>query len=121
MSTIEREGRDEIQERITARGPWFHNISLAGIYTAPGHFLGDYSQVKYRHFRQALPADLTGSRVLDIGCSAGFYSVEMKRRGAERVLGIDTDERYLRQARFAAETLADGYWLTRADVDHFSI
>src|SRR5579875_4123823 len=29
--------------------------------------------------------------------------MEMKRRGAARVLGIDTDERYLRQARFAAE------------------
>lgn len=27
----------------------------------------------------------------------------MKRRGASRVLGIDTDEHYLRQARFAAE------------------
>ena len=41
--------------------------------------------------------------VLDIGCNAGFYSMEMKRRGADRVLGIDTDARYLRQARFAAE------------------
>jgi tRNA (mo5U34)-methyltransferase len=29
--------------------------------------------------------------------------MEMKRRGAERVLGIDTDEHYLRQARFAAK------------------
>ncbi len=27
----------------------------------------------------------------------------MKRRGADRVLGIDFDERYLAQARFAAE------------------
>ena len=29
----------------------------------------------------------------------------MKRRGAARVLGVDFDERYLAQARFAAETL----------------
>jgi tRNA (mo5U34)-methyltransferase len=35
--------------------------------------------------------------VLDIGCNAGFYSLEMKRRGAERVLGVDFDERYLAQ------------------------
>jgi tRNA (mo5U34)-methyltransferase len=41
--------------------------------------------------------------VLDIGCNAGFYSMEMKRRGANRVLGIDFDEDYLAQARFAAE------------------
>jgi len=50
-----------------------------------------------------LPEDLTGLTVLDIGCNAGFYSMEMKRRGAARVLGIDTDVRYLQQARFAAE------------------
>jgi tRNA (mo5U34)-methyltransferase len=43
--------------------------------------------------------------VLDIGCNAGFYSMEMKRRGADRVLGLDHDDHYLAQARFAAETL----------------
>ena len=37
----------------------------------------------------------SGRRVLDIGCNAGFYSIEMKRRGAERVLGIDFDDDYL--------------------------
>ena len=78
-------------------------MRVGGIETAPQHFLGDYPQVKYEHFRQSIPADLSGKRVLDIGCNAGFYSLEMKRRGADRVLGIDTDERYLRQARFAAE------------------
>jgi tRNA (mo5U34)-methyltransferase len=40
---------------------------------------------------------------LDVGCNAGFYSIERKRRGADRVVGIDTDETYLKQARFAAE------------------
>ena len=49
--------------------------------------------------------DLTGKTVLDIGCNGGFYSIEMKRRGAERVLGIDHDEQYLEQARFAGEVL----------------
>jgi tRNA (mo5U34)-methyltransferase len=43
--------------------------------------------------------------VLDIGCNAGFYSIEMKRRGAERVVGIDTDKHYLLQAQFAASYL----------------
>ena len=93
----------ELADRIAALGPWFHNICLSGVYTAPHHFLGDYPGVKYRHFRDAIPADLSGKHVLDIGCNAGFYSLDMKRRGATRVLGIDTDERYLRQARFAAE------------------
>lgn len=92
-----------LAKHIRALGPWFHNMMLAGVRTEPDHFLGDYPEVKYRHFRDVLPADLTGKTVLDIGCNAGFYSLEMKRRGAERVVGIDTDERYLKQARFAAE------------------
>ncbi len=91
--------------QIAALGPWFHNLRLDGVQTAPEHFLGDYPQVKFESFQDVLPSRLDGMSVLDIGCNAGFYSFEMKRRGAARVLGIDTDERYLRQARFAAEIL----------------
>ena len=95
--------REELARRITTLGPWFHNMELDGIWTAPHHFLGDYPAVKWRHIATALPADLTGRRVLDIGCNGGFYAIEMKRRGADHVLGIDEDPFYLAQARFAAE------------------
>ena len=30
--------------------------------------------------------------MLDIGCNGGFYAMEMKRRGAARVVGVDFDE-----------------------------
>lgn len=91
-----------IHERVRSLGPWFHNLDLQGVQTAPDHFLGDYPRVKWRRFAHALPEDLTGWSVLDIGCNGGFYSIEMKRRGAGRVLGIDSDPAYLEQARFAA-------------------
>ncbi len=94
---------DEIRARLVTLGEWFHNISLNGVWTAPDHFLGDYPRVKWRCFEHAIPADLTGKTVLDIGCNGGFYSIEMKRRGARRVVGIDPDDGYLAQARFAAE------------------
>jgi tRNA (mo5U34)-methyltransferase len=94
---------DEIRRRAAALGPWFHNIELGGVRTAPDHFLGDYPAIKWRNFAHAIPDDLRGKTVLDIGCNGGFYSIEMKRRGAARVVGIDSDEDYLAQARFAAE------------------
>jgi tRNA (mo5U34)-methyltransferase len=94
---------EQIEERVRRLGKWFHNLNLRGVQTAPDHFLGDYPQNKWRNFAQAIPADLSGKSVLDIGCNAGFYSIEMKRRGAERVVGVDFDEAYLSQARFAAE------------------
>jgi tRNA (mo5U34)-methyltransferase len=95
----------DLRARIEALGPWFHNMKLGGIWTAPDHFLGDYPNEKFRRFAPHLPEDLAGKSVLDIGCNAGFYSMEMKRRGAGRVLGIDSDERYLAQARLAGEAL----------------
>ena len=94
---------EQIRERVRELGDWFHNLDLAGVRTAPNHFLGDYPRMKWEQFAHALPADLRGRTVLDVGCNAGFYSIEMKRRGADRVLGIDSDPRYLAQAAFAAQ------------------
>jgi tRNA (mo5U34)-methyltransferase len=95
--------QEEIRRRITELGTWFHNMDLRGVKTAPNHFLGDYPASKWRRIQRALPLDLRGNTVLDVGCNAGFHSIEMKRRGASRVVAIDSDEIYLSQARFAAE------------------
>jgi tRNA (mo5U34)-methyltransferase len=92
----------QIEQRVRALGNWFHNIDLNGVKTAPDHFLGDYPNIKWRRFAHAVPGDLTGKSVLDVGCNAGFYSIEMKKRGADRVVAIDSDDVYLEQARFAA-------------------
>ena len=94
--------REAIAERVRELGPWFHNMDVGGVRTAPDHFLGDYPGIKFRKLAPALPEDLTGKSVLDIGCNAGFYAMELKRRGASRVVGTDSDSRYLAQARFAA-------------------
>jgi tRNA (mo5U34)-methyltransferase len=94
---------EQIESKVRELGNWFHNIDLRGVKTAPDHFLGDYPSVKWKGFEAAIPLDLSGRSVLDIGCNGGFYSIEMKRRGADRVLAIDFDEDYLNQARFAAE------------------
>jgi tRNA (mo5U34)-methyltransferase len=96
---------EQIQQQVRELGGWFHNLDLRGIKTAPDHFLGDYPAVKWQRFANAIPADLRGQSVLDIGCNSGFYAIEMKRRGADRVVGIDYDATYLAQARFAAEVI----------------
>ena len=94
---------EKIQKEVTRLAPWFHNMGLCGVQTAPEHFLGDYPTRKWQSFARSVPQDLSDKSVLDIGCNAGFYCQEMKRRGAARVLGIDDNEHYLEQARFAAE------------------
>jgi tRNA (mo5U34)-methyltransferase len=92
-----------LQSRGTVEklGPWFHNLHLPdGRQTAPDHPLGDFPRFKWQELEPHLPGSLDGWTALDIGCNAGFYSFSLAERGAT-VVGIDADEHYLRQARWA--------------------
>ncbi|HET9954802.1 MAG TPA: TIGR04290 family methyltransferase [Polyangiaceae bacterium] len=93
----------DLARQIQELGPWFHNLHLPdGTQTCPEHPLGDFPRFKWRKLAPHLPEDLHGATVLDIGCNAGFYSLELARRGAQ-VTALDVDEHYLAQARWAAQ------------------
>jgi len=95
----------DVLEDIKRLGPWFHNIHLSDtVQTFPNHHFGDFPNWKWQQLAPHLPVDLSGWKVLDIGCNAGFYSFELARRGAQ-VLGIDGNPHYLAQARWAAAML----------------
>lgn len=118
-----------LAEQIRELGTWFHNLRIDGMQTAPDHPLGDFPACFWEYFRRVVPDDLSGATVLDIGCNGGFYSFEMKRRGAARVLGVDHDARYLAQARFARERLGldvefrqlEVYDIDRLRPEHFDL
>ncbi|MCP4907217.1 MAG: DUF1698 domain-containing protein [bacterium] len=74
----------ELQIRI-AELEWFHSIDLGCGLVTPG---SDESPAKLA--RLGLPDDLVGRSVLDIGAYDGFFSFEAERRGADRVLAVDT-------------------------------
>ncbi|HSK02214.1 MAG TPA: class I SAM-dependent methyltransferase [Kofleriaceae bacterium] len=71
-----------------------------------------------RVFRQAVFAryeiamresgDVAGKAILDIGCGSGIYSIELARRGARRVLGLDFSEPMLEIARRSAQDTGVG-------------
>jgi tRNA (mo5U34)-methyltransferase len=108
-----------LESRVTELGPWFHNLRLGdsqAVQTAPDHPLGDFPSNFWQFFKHALPDDLTGQTVLDIGCNGGFYSFELKRRGASRVVGVDHDLVYLNQAKFARDQLKLDVEFVQGDV-----
>jgi tRNA (mo5U34)-methyltransferase len=76
---------DEQREEYFSSG-WWHSIDLGqGRVTSGAHKLEEL-QENFALFD--LPPDLTGKRVLDIGCWDGFYSFEAERRGAQ-VVAVD--------------------------------
>ena len=54
---------ERVRTRVAALGPWFHNMQLMGVWTAPDHFLGDYPNIKWRRYADAIPHDLRGMTV----------------------------------------------------------
>lgn len=105
----EKREPEELQARIHDLGPWFHCIDLGGgLYTKSQSAVGEpteHPRPTWETVKVCLPDDLSGKTVLDVGCNAGFYSIEMKRRGAERVLGIDSQRDLIRQAVFVRATM----------------
>jgi tRNA (mo5U34)-methyltransferase len=94
------------EDIVEAFKPWFHNIHLPdGTSTAPDHFLGNFPAFKWDQIKKFIPDDLSGKTALDIGCNAGFYSIELAKRGAD-VLAIDLDPHYLKQGKWVSEQFA---------------
>ncbi len=94
---------------LDSRIGWYQDIDLGdGLHTKSRVLWGediDHPRRRWSYVKSAVPADLTGASVLDIGCNAGFISFEAKKRGAERVMGVDLKPGYIEQARFCARAL----------------
>jgi len=101
--------RDEIISEIARLEPWFHCIDLFdGIKTKAKSAIGEpteHPRPTWEKVKDGVPGDLSGKSVLDVGCNAGFYAIEMKRRGATRVVGIDSQQELVRQANFVRHIL----------------
>jgi tRNA (mo5U34)-methyltransferase len=101
--------RAEIMAEVERLAPWFHRIDLGdGLFTKSKSAIGepvDHPRPTWDSVKLCLPDDVSGQTVLDVGCNAGFYAIEMKRRGAGRVLGIDSQRDLIRQAEFVRDVL----------------
>ncbi len=107
--------REDIRRRIEELAPWYQNLELAdGLWTKDldndrDIFSGeDIPAPIWRVIAKDLP-DITGHRVLDIGCNAGYMSFAAKRLGAGSVLGLDSNLgagiSFVEQATFCRDVL----------------
>jgi tRNA (mo5U34)-methyltransferase len=94
--------KDKLIEMLRKLGPWYHNINYAGIDTNPQD--PDYPARRWRILEPFIPKDLSEKTILDIGCNAGYFSLDLKKRGAKRVMSIDFMAHLVGQVRFGS------YW-----------
>lgn len=101
--------REEILSGVKRLEPWFHRIDLGnGLFTKTESVMGepvDHPFRPWQTIQKLLPSDLSGMTLLDVGCNAGFYAFEAKRRGAKRVLGVDGQRQHVRQGLFVRKVL----------------
>jgi tRNA (mo5U34)-methyltransferase len=82
-----------LAERV-AEIEWFHSIELA-----PGLKTRGSDDTARRLGILQMPDDLSGKTVLDVGAWDGFFSFEAERRGAARVVALDSHAWGLRDGR----------------------
>lgn len=93
--------REDVVREITRIGPWFHSIEIREdiktreIAPLPGPQPVDHPRERWIDLAGAVPADLSGKRVLDIGSADGFYTLEFARRGATEVVAIDPWKKHI--------------------------
>jgi SAM-dependent methyltransferase len=97
----------EIHSRMESLPIWHYEFDLNGVVT-PARY--DFSANRHRqriaYFFDPLveiTQQLKGKRVLDLGCNAGFWSLQAIEAGAEFVYGIDFRKGHIDQANLVFE------------------
>ena len=86
--TLASQDVDELRRRVAAHRFWYHRIELPGGIVTPGE--NPLHEPAY-----AIPADLTGKRVLDVGAWDGYWTFSALKRGAREVVAIDDFSDYM--------------------------
>jgi len=103
-----RISRREIRETIKRYPRWYQNVRFGVMLDTRRSRLRSLAKDILRIKRKddtlllSLP-ELTGKRVIDIGCNAGLYSVNANMRGASYVLGVDKNPLAIEQANDVLE------------------
>lgn len=100
--------QEQIRQKIASFPRWHYQFDLAGNLTP---IFREKWIVRHRERKRyffdpvvdVLGGSLKGKRVLDLGCNAGFWSLNAAEAGADFVLGVDGRQMHVDQANFVFE------------------
>jgi tRNA (mo5U34)-methyltransferase len=98
------EAVEGIRERVRALGWWYQCFELpGGVMTSPGEPPAYRPETRWNLLQPYVPADLRGKTVLDVGGNAGYFSVQMMKRGAAHCTIVEPFLEFAEQARFVGD------------------
>lgn len=111
--------KQQILKKIKSFPQWYYQFELKhGIKTKinkfmPEHYtpaqMADVHKKRANHILQPLQkilgTKIRQMEVIDFACNGGYYSIEILKKGAKRVLGIDEKKIHIEQAKFISEVL----------------
>src|SRR5262249_18000604 len=93
-----------IEAQVRELGWWYQHFMLpSGVWTGAGRPPSYRPDDRWKLLEPFVPDDLSGKTVLDVGGNAGYFSVQMKKRGAKRCVLVEPYVEFVKQARFVAE------------------
>jgi len=79
---------NEIEALLRTYNYWFHHFRFGKFVTENYMYSENYEMWT----AQAIPVDLEGKKILDIGAADGFYSFMCENRGSMDILAIDSEQ-----------------------------
>ena len=116
---ISQEYISKFHEKAKKICPWFQimefneGLNFGTPYVRPAHIL--------KEIKGEIASNIAGKSVLEVGCNAGFYSMNLKKMGAGRVLAIDLHDTAIEQAILTREFYDVDVEIRQQDVVSFCI
>lgn len=105
--------KQALRSKIEELSPWYQKISIDGIVTSTKR---EDSEKIWDRIRGCFPENFKLSRILDLGCNAGFYSIMAARMGAS-VVGVESNPLSYKQAIFLKKYFEE-LWSTELDITY---
>jgi tRNA (mo5U34)-methyltransferase len=98
--------KEDIQTKVKELGSWYQTIDFDGVITTDSKISGTHLWKVIK--TQYLPDSMNGMRVLDLGCNAGYFSVQAAILGA-MVVAVENSSKFYRQAEFTKMYFEEKY------------
>jgi len=102
--------KEWIRKKVNSFPRWHYEFDLNGVKTPV--FRPDHAKMHplrrvhiFPKLLEICGGSFAGKSILDLGCNAGWWSIEAVKEGAEFVLVIDARDMHIEQAKFVAEVL----------------